>query len=75
MKKLAVNIPDQLDLNDTDLAMIVSSHLYEVGKISLGQAAEVAGLSVSAFSELLSKNNISIFNYSSSELSNDVKNA
>lgn len=58
-----------------DLAMIVDSRLYEQGKFSLGQAAEVAGLTKRAFAELLGKYNVSIFNYRESDLSRDVANA
>jgi predicted HTH domain antitoxin len=75
MKTISVQIPDTLDLSDHDLAMLVSTHLYEEGKLSLGQAAEVAGLSKRSFAELLGKYNVSIFNFPASDLSNDVANA
>ncbi|MDQ2792721.1 MAG: UPF0175 family protein [Bacteroidota bacterium] len=44
MKTLTLSISDALDLDNRDIAMIVSTRLYEQGKLSLGQAAEVAGL-------------------------------
>ena len=75
MKTLTVNIPDSLDINSTDVAMIVSTRLYEQGKLSLGQAAEVAGLSKRTFAELLGRYNVSIFNFPSGDLSSDVANA
>ncbi len=53
MKTLTLNIPDTLDLDNRDLAMMVSTQLYEQGNLSLGQAAEVAGLSKRTFAELL----------------------
>jgi predicted HTH domain antitoxin len=55
--------------------MLVASKLYEQGKLSLGQAAEVAGLSKRAFAELLAAYNVSIFNYPASDLQRDVINA
>lgn len=75
MKTPTINIPDTLDVNNRDLAMIVSTRLYEEGRLSLGQAAEVAGLTKRTFAELLGSYNVSIFNFPVSELSRDVANA
>jgi predicted HTH domain antitoxin len=58
-----------------DLAMILASRLYEQGKLSLGQAAELATLSKRTFAELLGKYNVSIFNYPASDISRDIANA
>lgn len=44
MKTLTLNIPDNVDLDNSQVAMLVASVLYENGKLSLGQAAELAGL-------------------------------
>ncbi|MEO6405055.1 MAG: UPF0175 family protein [Ferruginibacter sp.] len=75
MKTLTLNIPDSLDVDNRDLAMLVATRLYEQGKLSLGQAAEVAGLSKRTFAELLGSHNVSIFNFPASDLSSDVANA
>lgn len=75
MKVFTLNIPDNIDLNNMQVAMIVASKLYEQGKLSLGQAAEIAGITKRAFVELLGIYNVSIFNYPASELSRDVENA
>lgn len=75
MKVLTINIPDNIDLDNLQLAMIIASKLYEQGKLSLGQAADLAGLSKRTFIEMLEINNVSVFNYPVSELSNDVANA
>ena len=72
MKTLTINIPDNLDVDNRDLAMIVSTNLYEQGKLSLGQAAEVAGLTKRTFAELLGKFNVSIFNFPALDLSGDI---
>lgn len=55
--------------------MMLATRLYESGKLSLGQAAELVGLSKRTFAELLGHYGVSIFNYPASDLSNDVKNA
>ena len=75
MKTLTINIPDSLDVENKDLAMLVATRLYEVGKLSLGQAAEVAGLTKRTFAELLGNYNVSIFNFPASDLSKDIVNA
>ena len=75
MKTVNLKIPDTVDLDDKDIAMIVASTLYEKGKLSLGQAADLAGLSKATFAELLGKYGVSIFNYPHSDLSRDIKNA
>ncbi len=75
MKTITLNIPDNTGVDDFQLLMLLASRLYEQGKLSLGQAAELAGLSKRAFIELLGNYEVSIFNYSSSDLSRDVANA
>jgi predicted HTH domain antitoxin len=75
MKSLTVNIPDSIELDANEVSMAAASKLFEQGKLSLGQAAELAGLSKKTFSEILEKYGVSIFNYSPSDLSRDIKNA
>ena len=75
MKTIRLTIPDNVDLNDREVKMLLASRLYEKGKLTLGQAAELAGLSKKAFMEILGDYDVSIFNYSPSELDNDIKNA
>lgn len=75
MKTLTLNIPDSLELNVKEAAMLIAAQLYEQGRLSLGQAAEMAGYSKRTFMELLGDHNVSIFNLSEEELENDVQNA
>ncbi|MEQ8413627.1 MAG: UPF0175 family protein [Imperialibacter sp.] len=75
MKQLVINIPDFVNLDEKEVAMTLASKLYEEGKLSLGQAAELVGISKRAFAEMLGKYNVSLFNYPPSDLSRDVKNA
>jgi predicted HTH domain antitoxin len=75
MKTLTLTLPDSLDMDNKELAMLVASHLYEQGKLSLGQAAEVAGLTKRTFAELLGTYNVSLFNYPPSDLESDIANA
>lgn len=75
MRTVQLNIPDNLDLKDYDLSMIIASKLYEDAKLSAGQAAEIVGLSKRAFIEILGKYDVSVFSTSVSELHSDIKNA
>lgn len=75
MKTVTLNLPDSLEMDSKEVAMLVAARLYDQGKLSLGQAAEMVGLSKRTFAELLGKYNVSIFNYPASDLSADVANA
>ena len=75
MKTLTLNLPDSLDLDNSDLSMLIATKLYEQGKLSLGQAAELTGLTKRSFAELLAKYEVSIFNSPASDLAKDVANA
>jgi predicted HTH domain antitoxin len=75
MKTLVLNIPDSLELDEHEATMLLATRLYEQGKLSLGQAAELAGYTKRTFMELLSRYNVPVFNYDPSELANDIKNA
>tara|TARA_R110002072_G_scaffold216480_3_gene373835 strand:+ start:2560 stop:2787 length:228 start_codon:yes stop_codon:yes gene_type:complete len=75
MKKLVLNIPDSVNLDEKELIMTLAAKLYEEGKLSLAQAADLVGLSKRTFAELLGKYNVSLFNYPASDLARDVNNA
>jgi predicted HTH domain antitoxin len=75
MRTMTLNMPDNFEVDNKQLAIIVASKLYEIGKLSLGQAADVAGMTKRAFAELLGSYEVSIFNYPPSDLSKDVANA
>ena len=75
MKTATLHVPESLDMDDKEIAMLLASKLYEDGKLSLGQAAELVGLTKKTFAELLGKYGVSIFNYPAYDLSRDVRNA
>lgn len=75
MKTLTINIPDTINLTPKEAQTVLAAQLYEMGKLSLGQAAELAGYSKDTFMELLSEYGISIFNLDEDELDKDIENA
>ena len=75
MKKLLLEIPDNLDIDDKEASLLLAAMLYEQGRVSLGEASSLAGYSKREFIELLGNYNVSVFNYKPEELDSDVKNA
>jgi predicted HTH domain antitoxin len=75
MKVFTLEFPDSLNIDENEASMLLASSLYEKGRLSLGQAAEVAGLSKRSFAELLGKYGVSIFNFPAEDIIQDVKNA
>lgn len=82
MKKLELNIPENvlLAINEKpeefvkDIKIYIAINLFKRGKLSLGKAIEFAEVTRWEFMRFLSEEKISIFNYSSSELSEDLTN-
>lgn len=64
---VTVKIPKRLSLSEFEISMILAARLYETGKITSGQAAEMVGLSKRAFIELLGKFDVSVFGYTLDE--------
>jgi predicted HTH domain antitoxin len=75
MKTVSLTVPDFFDLNEKETKLLIASKLYEQGKLSLGEGAELAGVSKRTFIELLGNYNVSVFNYSVQELKGDIDNA
>lgn len=75
MKTIQINVPDSVDMKEFDLLMFMASKLYEEAKLTLGQAADMAGISKRTFIEILGKYNVSVFGDSVEELKSDIENA
>lgn len=75
MKTIQVNLPNEIATEEKNLLLLFASFLYEKGKVSLGQAAEIAGVSKRTFVEVLGLQNVSVFNFSVEDLKKDVSNA
>ena len=75
MRKLLITLPKTVDFDDNEVKMALATKLYELGKLSLGQAAEMVGCSKEAFMELLGDYGVSYFSQSPDELNEDASNA
>lgn len=72
MKEIVLQIPEALELDERETQRFLAAKLYESGKLSLGQAADMAGLSKSTFAEILSDYDVSLINYLPSDIAKDT---
>ena len=68
--ELRITLP--LSLAEDEAKLLLAVKLYEVGKVSLGQAAKLAGFSKRSFMEVLGRYRIPVFNYSPEELRQEI---
>ncbi|HVI49254.1 MAG TPA: UPF0175 family protein [Chitinophaga sp.] len=72
MSTITLQIPEKVDLDPKETARFLAAKLYEIGRLSLGQAAELAGLSKVAFSEVLGDYDVSLINHPISDIRKDA---
>lgn len=75
MKTLTLTLPDNVEFEKSEIMMMIAVKLYERGTLSLGQAAELAGMKKWDFPKVLADYGVYYFNMSAAELAEDVKNA
>jgi len=75
MKTLVIDLPDTVDLDGHEAKMLLASQLYEKGRVTLGQGAEIVGLSKRTFMELLGTYGVSVLNHSEEDIDSDLRNA
>jgi predicted HTH domain antitoxin len=81
MRTITLKLPDELlgegEMTDAQLSeeirMLAAVKLYEMGRISSGRAAELAGLSRIEFLERLGRYNVSPFQITPEELKAEVE--
>ena len=61
MSQLTIAIPPSI--TEDEARLYLAMKLFEVERLSCGQAAELAGYSKRAFMELLGKHGIAVMNY------------
>jgi len=75
MRTVDLTLPEDLDISEPELKLILAGELYEREKLSLGQAADLAGLSKRAFIEIMGMYGFSLFSKSDEDLLSDIANA
>jgi predicted HTH domain antitoxin len=66
MTALHLELPPEISPEDAKVLLAIK--LWKIGRLSLGQAAAVAGYSKRTFMEILGKQGVPIFDYNSEEL-------
>ncbi len=70
MKTITLNIPEEID--EKEVAMLLASQLYQQGKLTSGQAADLVGMTKREFIETLGQYGVSIFSESVEDLNRDI---
>jgi len=70
MTELKVELPPEVPVEEARLLLMIK--LFETGRLSLGQAARMAGYSKKAFMELLAKAGVPVFDYPAGELEGEL---
>jgi len=73
MTTIILQVPDSLGEQQNDTVRFIAAKLYESGKLSLGQAAEMAELSKRTFAEVIGDYGVSLLNYPVSEMLDDAR--
>lgn len=68
--QLTVQLPTGISVQEA--RFLLAAKLYEIGRISLGKAAELSEYSKPTFMELLGKAGIPVFDYPSEELEKET---
>jgi len=81
MKEITLKTPDNFELAvqttsaelEGQIRLMAALKMFELGKLSSGKAAELAGISRVAFFEMCGRYRVSIFNYPSEELEAELQ--
>lgn len=68
--EMTVTLPPNLPADEARLFMALKS--FEVGRITLGQAAKLAGFSKRAFMDVLARHRIPVMNHAPEDLEREV---
>lgn len=71
MTQMTVDLPESVSESEAKLQL--AARLFEIGRLSCGQAAELAGYSKRTFLELLGKLGVPVFDSSTDELTEDLR--
>ena len=75
MKKLVLTLPENVELDEKEAKFILAGELYKKEKITLGQAAQIVGVTKKSFIELMGLYGFSVFSDKVEDLIHDIENA
>jgi predicted HTH domain antitoxin len=68
--ELKIDLP--VNISEDEIKLLLAIKLYEVGKLSLGQAAQLAGFSKRSFIDVLGQHHVPVLNYSADDLREEI---
>jgi predicted HTH domain antitoxin len=68
MVTIPVAIPLLGSVSADEARLFLALKLFEIGRLSCGQAADLVGYSKRTFMELLGKHSVAVFDYAAAEL-------
>ncbi|MBI5482293.1 MAG: UPF0175 family protein [Deltaproteobacteria bacterium] len=71
MAELRLQLPAEVPVEEAQL--LLAFKLCESGRLSLGEAARLAGYSKRAFLELMGKHGVAVFDYPATELEHELE--
>ncbi len=80
-EKITLELPEHLELAvqttreelEAQIRLMAALKMFELGKLSSGKAAELAGMSRVEFLEMYGRYRVSVFNYPAEELEAELK--
>lgn len=69
---MTIQVPDALEKEHDETVRFLAAKLYEAGKLTLGQAAEMCGMKKWDFPAVLAKFGIAYFQYTADDVINDA---
>ena len=72
MTTMTLNVPDALEKEHEETVRFLAAKLYEVGKLSLGEAAEMCGVDKIDFPAVLAGFNVNYIQYTYEDVMADL---
>lgn len=73
MTTLTIQVPEALEKEHDQTVKLIAAKLYEAGKLTLSQAAEMCGMKKWDFPAVLASFNVAYFQYTEDDLANEFK--
>lgn len=73
MSTTEVRIPLPPNVSGDEVRILAAVKLFEVGRVSLGQAADLAGHSVRSFVDVLARYRVPVINYPVEDLEKEIR--